>query len=396
MKSKWLLSIVLGLIAVYLFGDNGMGDREAAERVAQMNAAEKEELRQKLERYEQLPQEKQSQLHQLHNDLTEQENADELRQVMREYYAWLKTLNSVQRADLERKQLDERVSEIKGHLIKQEREHFANMGRVALQTLQLKPGEGEMETIRTWLLDWVGEHQETIFAAEDRLIEQYPGLKDRYEDDDDRKAFVYWVWMHWVPDLEVPRPDDKDFENLLSQLREETRKNIESQTELRKKELFDGLVHAAVASHSFGRHHRNVSMEDLQEFYRKLPEERQAQLASLPPDRWEAELRREYMRVLGWRSFGPRGGPGRGPRGPGGAGFGGPGPGGPGPGGIRPDRERDERGGGPRGGGPREEGREWGDRERGDRNRDGRPGEDREGPRRGPPRSGERPMPEET
>ncbi|MEX1042562.1 MAG: hypothetical protein WDZ51_18155 [Pirellulaceae bacterium] len=376
MKSKWLISVVLGLIAVYLFGGSGMGDHEAAERVAQMDAAEKEELRQKLERYEQLSLEKQSQLHQLHDDLSEQENADELRQVMREYYAWLKTLSSVERAELERKQPDERVVEIKRHVIKQERIQFASLGRLAMQTLELDPLDDEMETIRKWLLDWIGQHQETIFAAEPRLIEQFPEfawLKDRYDDAPERKAFVYWARMHWVPELEVPRPDDHDFAKLLPQLREETRKKIESQTDMRQKELLDGLVQAAVFAHF---HHRKVSTEDLREFYRKLPEERQAELASLPPDRWEAELRRDYMRSQGGRSFGPRGGPGRGPRGPGGPGMG-----------PRPDRDRDERGG-PRGGGPREEGREWGDRNRGDR--------PPEGPRRGPPRPSDKPMPDET
>lgn len=387
MKSKWLISVVLGLIAVYLFGRSEIGDREAAQRVAQMNASEKEELRQKLERYEQLSAEKQSQLYQLHKELSEQENADELRQVMGEYYAWLKTLNSVERADLERKQLDARVSEIKGHLIKQERAQFASLGRVAMQTLELAPIDGEMDTIRKWLLDWGGQHQETIFAAEPLLIERFPWLKkirDNEDQDPNRKAISYWALMHWIPDLEVPRPNDKDFEKLLPQLREETRKKIESQTEVRKKELLDGLVQAAVMSHGFhGHFHRNVSMEDLQEFYRKLPEERQAQLASLPPDRWEAELRRDYMRVQGWRSFGPRGGPGRGSRGPGGPGMG-----------PRPDRDREEWDG-PRGG-PRAEGRDRGNRDWNDRNEGERNRADREGPRRGPPRPDQRPVREET
>ncbi|MFN3149343.1 hypothetical protein [Bremerella sp.] len=342
--------VVLVLVTALI----GHGQESASERVARieaMSAADKSELRLKLERFERLSTEERNRRVALNEALDEHAEGDQLREVMHRYYDWLKTISSVERLKLQELPPEERITEIKRIIAAQERKQFEEFTRDAFR--DIKPKREDFQAIRGWFDEWLGAHKEEILANEPKLYERVPWLKDRLEDaSDDRKLFVIWVWMFRVPEVKAIMPSDEDFQRLATQLDKETQSKLQSEPPDRQRGLLAALMQAAVFSHFQNR----VDDDELQKFYRKLPEKRQAELAALPPERFDSELRREYMRENGNRFFGgrPPGGPpwdrddrdgrrgdGRGPddRGPEGRGDRGPGgPGGPPGGGMRGER----------------------------------------------------------
>lgn len=345
---------VLALVLVTaLLGHSQESSSERVARIESMSAADKSELRLKLERFEKLSTEERNRRIALNEALDEHTEGDQLREVMHRYYDWLKTISSVERLKLQELPPEERITEIKRIIAAQERKEFEELTRYAFR--DIKPKREDFQAIRTWFDQWLNAHKEEILANEPKLYERIPWLKDRLEDaSDDRKLFVIWVWMFRVPDVKAIMPSDEDFQQLAAKLDKETQEKLQSEPADRQRGLLGALMQAAVFSHFQNR----VDDDELQKFYRKLPEKRQAELAALPPERFDSELRREYMRENGTRFFGgrppgppwdrddrdgrrggdDRRGDGRGPddRGPDGRGPEGRGPGGP-PG-MRGDR----------------------------------------------------------
>ncbi len=358
------LTVVAVVLATALNGHSQETTSERVARIEAMSAADKSELRLKLERFEKLSTDERKRRIALNESLEEHAEGEQLREVMHRYYDWLKTISSVERLKLQELPLDERITEIKRIIATQERKQFEEFTRDAFR--DIKPKREDFQAIRTWFDQWLNSHKDEILAVEPKLYERIPWLKDRLEDaSDDRKLFVIWVWMFRVPDVKAIMPSDEDFQQLADQLDQETQKKLESEPPDRQRGLLGALMQAAVFSHFQNR----VDDDELQKFYRKLPEKRQAELAALPPERFDAELRREYMRENGTRFFGGRPpgppwdrdrddrdgrrgddrdgrrGDGRGPdRGPDGRGPDGRGDRGPGgPPGMRGDRERGPR-----------------------------------------------------
>jgi len=334
----------------------GHGQESTSERIARieaMSAADKSELRLKLERFEKLPTDERKRRIELYEALDQHAEGEQLREVMHRYYDWLKTISSVERLKLQELPPEERITEIKRIIASQERKQFEEFTRDAFR--DIKPKREDFQAIRTWFDQWLSGHKDEILANEPKLYDHIPWLKDRLEDaSDDRKLFVIWVWMFRVPDVKAIMPSDEDFQELAAKLDKETQNKLQSEPPDRQRGLLGALMQAAVFSHFQNR----VDDDELQKFYRKLPEKRQAELAALPPERFDSELRREYMRENGTRFFGgrPPGSPWDRDR----------------------DRDRDDRRGDGRDRGPGERGPDGrgpdrGPGMRGDRDRGGRP-----------------------
>lgn len=345
------VTVVALVMVTALIGHSQETVSERVARIEAMSAADKSELRLKLERFEKLPSDERNRRIALNEALDEHAEGVELREVMHRYYDWLKTISSVERLKLQELPPEERITEIKRIIASQERKQFEEFTRDAFR--DIKPKREDFQVIRSWFDQWLSAHKEEILANETKLYERVPWLKDRLEDaSDDRKLFVIWVWMFRVPEVKAIMPSDEDFQQLAAQLDKETQNKLQSEPPDRQRGLLAALMQAAVFSHFQNR----VDDDELQKFYRKLPEKRQAELAALPPERFDSELRREYMRENGTRFFGGRPpgppwdrdrddrdgrrGDGRGPdeRGP--EGRGDRGPGGPG---MRGDRDRGPR-----------------------------------------------------
>ncbi|GAG41333.1 unnamed protein product, partial [marine sediment metagenome] len=83
------------------------------ERVVQMAAAEKVQLHRLWERFQSLSPAEQEKLRQFEREIAEDEHAAELRDIMRRYYQWCKTLPAYQRLELLELPAKERVAHIR-------------------------------------------------------------------------------------------------------------------------------------------------------------------------------------------------------------------------------------------------------------------------------------------
>ncbi|QDU78087.1 hypothetical protein Pan97_51670 [Bremerella volcania] len=353
-------TVVALVLVTALIGHSQETTAERVARIEAMSAADKSELRLKLERFEKLSTDERKRRTALNEALNEHPDGEQLREVMHRYYDWLKTISSVERLKLQELPPEERITEIKRIIASQERKQFEEFTRYAFRDIQ--PKREDFQAIKIWFDQWRDAHKEEILANEQQIYDKVPWLKERLEDAaDDRKLFVIWAWLMRDPEMKAIMPSDKDFQQLSSQLDKETQQRLQAETPDRQRGLLSALMQAAVFAHFQNR----VDDDQLQKFYRKLPEKRQAELAALPPERFDAELRHEYMRANGGRFFGGRPpgppwdrdrderdgrdgrrGDGRGPddrdpegRGPEGRGDRGPG----GPPGMRGDRERGPR-----------------------------------------------------
>ncbi|MBI1248656.1 hypothetical protein GC197_12550 [bacterium] len=302
-RSGTSAATVIGVVLVTAM--IGHADESIADRTIQiesLSAAEKSELQLKLERFENLPSDERKRRITLNEAIDQHPDGKELRAVMHHYYDWLKTISSVERLKLQDLSPEERIIEIKHIMANQERKQFEEFTRDEFRDLfrDIKPTPKDFQVIHEWLDDWLEKHNDEIIALEPKLYQRVPWLKDRLEDAPPyRKRFVIWVWSIRDPEVSIA-PSDEDFKQLASKLDKQTQKKLEAETPERRKGLLGALMRAAVYSHFQSR----VNDEELQQFYRKLPEDRQAELAAMPPERFDAELRRDYMRANGTRFFG--------------------------------------------------------------------------------------------
>ncbi len=301
-------SAVAGLVAVVLaaaivsHANDLRHDRIA--RIEAMSVAEKAELNQKLERYQNLSPEQKEKLAALDASLEQHPEGELLREVMRRYYAWLKTLNPVERANLEKLPIAERIQEIKRLIGNQERQNFMELARDVHR--DIKPSREDFSAIHNWLHDWLKQHEGEILAAEDKVLQHAPWLKERLERaSSQRKIYELWLWMTRLEEVADLKPSEAEFQELAAKLQDDTRERLQLQPAARQPALLEALMWTAVLTPI----HMRIDEEDLQEFYQQLPEQRQAELVVLSPDEFDRELRKEYMKHRGYRVMGRPSGP---------------------------------------------------------------------------------------
>ncbi|GAA4431770.1 hypothetical protein [Bremerella cremea] len=354
-------TIIAVVLVTALIGVSQETLSERSERIAAMSATDKAELRVKLERFERLPSDERNRRIELNDALESHPEGEQLREVMDRYYDWLKTVDQSDRIKLQGMPVDQRIVEIKKIIGFQERQRFDELTRAAWQ--DIKPRPEDFAAIRSWFDEWLVKHQEEILANEPKLYAKFPWLEKRMSDlpPDRNKLSGIWAmsFRSDAPGINRLTPTEEELNELATRLDKDTQSRLNKEPSDRRMGLLNALMKNAFMSHM----HERVSDEELQQFYRQLPERRQAELAGLPPESFDKELRGDYMRANSGRYFG------------------GNRPGNPPPW-DRDGRRGEDREGGRRGGGP-------GDRGPGERGPDGRgPG--------GPPgmRDGRGPRPE--
>ena len=163
MNCNIAMRAVYSCVAVtMLFGASGNAataddSQSPRERVASMTDAEKEALRRKQERFEQLDPARQEELRQLHRRLERTPGADRLRQVMARYDEWLKTLSPGQRADLLELPPADRIARIKEI---QQQQESRRVREITAQ--QIEPED--VRVLFTWVYEFVGRHEAEVLA----------------------------------------------------------------------------------------------------------------------------------------------------------------------------------------------------------------------------------------
>jgi hypothetical protein len=98
-----LVALAAGVVAGLLWRrqlDDGELLAQRRAEVAAMSAAEKDQLRVQYRRFSDLPREDQQRLRQLDAELSSAEDAQELRQTLRRYHRWLRTVSLMQSREL--------------------------------------------------------------------------------------------------------------------------------------------------------------------------------------------------------------------------------------------------------------------------------------------------------
>ena len=127
---SWHSLGLLGIMALAAIGPTagtaeGISARRA--RIEQMSAAEKQLLREKKDRFDQLTEHEQDKLRLIHNQLEGDPDSERLTRVMENYFEWLKTLSPGQRAELLELGVDERIARVKFFHQEQQSQYFRRL-----------------------------------------------------------------------------------------------------------------------------------------------------------------------------------------------------------------------------------------------------------------------------
>jgi hypothetical protein len=281
--------IALLLVCPLLLGSDADFARERA-RIAAMSPAERAELAENQKWFNALDEVERRRIRQLHQDIEQAEDAEQLRQIMHRYCVWLETLPSETRFGLLEMPTAERLERIKK----------------LLRESQDKRG------LRRWL--------ETLRSrAMPRGAEDRPPPGPRGESDARRPDLRAW-WSERFPRGRTgppPRPTDEELANLRAQLSPETANDLQKRSPDEQwrwvmGQLRDEFWQETMTRRLTGRR-PEVSDAELTEFFENQPDETREQLLSLPGDEMYAKLREMYQRKPSPGDRFSRQGPGQGP-----------------------------------------------------------------------------------
>lgn len=308
--------------------------QEVRRFIAGMGPAEKYALRQKMERFQKLPQSEQERLIRLHQELISAPDSAELITVLQRYYQWFKLLTPAQRGEMEALKPEERIAWI--------RKTRSEMVAAAInRTLFNFPPERIRELLETSknsrpedrpapedvfvLMRFV---EETAAQRGERLLDQLSpqerqtlvGKLNQLHDPQQRKEFLAITWLQW----QLDHPDQssvltaQELDELLEKFSPTTQARLralprDEQLKRVSQWIRGSVFFRYVMPRVWADMRRPVSEQELSRFVEEhLSQEERAALLSLSPEEMQRELTRRYLRWrypgvgLGW-SFRGRG-----------------------------------------------------------------------------------------
>jgi hypothetical protein len=275
-----------------------------AQRLQKLSADEKEDLRRKKYRFDELKPDQKQRLRDLHASITSDPQAPELAKTVRNYHRWLATLDSTQRTAVQdEKDPQKRIAKIKEVVQAQEERRFREFVRDFAESLE----PADKEKFYKWFGDFVERH-------ETHLAKQMPGdVRRRYneakEADDSKLSRDYlmrtWSVQYRENESATPAPTAEDIDKLLASLSAEARQPFLAPEQRQARVIV--FMRAA----AFSRSVPQVSEDELKKFYASLkPDDpRRQRLESLDGgDDFLPELRRVWV-MDRWRERGRGGGP---------------------------------------------------------------------------------------
>ena len=260
--------------------------KDLVQYIKALNPSQKEDLRNKQERFANLDRTEQNRLRHLHEQIQEDKNPDELRDVMNRYYEWYKSLPPYNRPELASLPAEERIQLIK--LYKQEEQ----------TKITNRPPAGEdSKALWSWMGDIAAKREKTFSASlpprlQKNLTDMSPAA---------RRQFV--MWMMWQrpqggPNRE-PLFSDSDLTDLLQRFTAETRTLLAVKAKADQIRIIQNWAHNLLRQKN-PRHGSDVEDfvkdEPLAEFFEKdLTNEQRDRLMTLSSDDMQRELLRLYI-----------------------------------------------------------------------------------------------------
>jgi hypothetical protein len=266
-----------------------------------MDSSAQQNLLRKYEQFQALPADKQQRLRDLEAQIAGDPHGDRLREVLKRYHEWLKTITSSQRAELAELSPERRVEKI---------EQIQRQQRVTQRLESLTPGDSR--EIWRWIHDLVKKHHDDVIAS------MSTNDRRRFESQDEssqRRWLIYRTLGGWR-NTET-RVTQDDIDRLAKELSESARAALAAETTPETQRRLVGMwIFGTLQRSPSSQGDRRVNpllSEDLLEFLQNevAPAERE-QLLKKPREEMLRELRKMYFE-RGRRpgEFGPFDGPGR-------------------------------------------------------------------------------------
>lgn len=293
---------------------------EVRRLIAGMSPTEKYALRQKVDRFQKLPQSEQQRLIRLHQELMSAPDSAELIAVLQRYYQWFKLLTPAQRGEMEALKPEERIAWI--------RKTRSEMVAAAInRTLFNFPPERIRELLETSkssrpedrpapedvfvLMRFV---EETAAQRGERLLDQLSPQErqilisklNQLHDPQQRKEFLAITWLQW----QLDHPDQssvltaRELDELLQKFSPATQARLralprDEQLKRVSQWIRGSVFFRYVMPRVWADMRRPVSEHELSRFVEEhLTQDERAALLALPPEEMQRELTRRYLR---WR-----------------------------------------------------------------------------------------------
>ena len=256
-------------------------------RLEAMDADQRSSLRRKREKFEKMTPQQQASLRQFHDQFTSHEKTKELRETLSDYFDWLGTLPSRERAELADMPADDRLSEIARTLIRRASQEFGRSG-----ITQLPPEDAR--AVFHWHEKVVKRNAKKIRRLFSELVrKRYREKGAEIKNGPLRKLTSRPLNQLVGVLIRVDRDSVKemlysDFDQLFPELSPDAREILDSKTTNGKQELLLKWTEAANQTRS------KVTIVQLQKFFEQLSTEQRDELDEMSFEDWEQTLTRLY------------------------------------------------------------------------------------------------------
>ncbi len=354
MRCRMLTVAGLAVVAAATLSMPLLADEETLDhrrtRLEQMSDAEKTRLLQKKRRFDELARQEKKRYRQLHQELANDPQYEQLRGTLQRYSDWLKTLTPVERAGLSQLPADKRLARVRELMDAQATERFRLMVSEVVKSKDVLSPK-DLGVICDWTDRFLCTHSAEILAT----IGDNRFSKERSKFDPDKNVHFLRFW-YFRPDprqfhkpppdrdmppgpppppnserpedrnrseggwsLEdelaaedaydrLPRPSPEEEEQLVRRVSQQARAALKKATSQEERSL---IIQNWMRAAAFSRIMPPVSPEDLDRFVREsLEKDERDRLESMPRDRMYHELRQLYFRKRfqgGRRGMGPPG-----------------------------------------------------------------------------------------
>jgi hypothetical protein len=273
---------------------------ERRQYVEGLSAGRKEELQRLKERFDALDGDQQQQLRTLDDTLQKSPDAQYLRQVMRRYYEWFKTLASYTRAELAEMEPANRIKSVEERLKKDQ-----------ARDVSRRLGAEDMKNLQKWTKDYAALHEKEFRAT---LHDQQ--LKERLAKLSPTKGYqlMFFGMLRQAAGAERPQGllTEADLAKLRAALSPEAGQYLQTLPPDRQwRQVAEWMRHAARQRQAHGAIARPNDEALANFFEHDLSDEERDRLLSLPGEEMQRELQRLYWNLT---RPGPRGGSPHGPR----------------------------------------------------------------------------------
>ena len=273
----WFIALAAVFLPSWAHADDSPEERH--ERLQSLTEEENNDLVRKKRRFDSLSPDQQERLRQLHEQISTDAQAEQLRQTLVLYNEWLKTLTTDQRAELEGLSGEERIAKIREFKQHQEERNFR-----ILNESELPP-----EDVREIML-WANNY---IMRVQDEILAWMPPDYQRFARNADpqrRRRMIMNALAQRPPDKEVPLPNEDEIRSLMNRLSPDASRILKQETNLKKKIVlwFEQL--------GMARWMPPIGDEELRRFFQdQLSDEERKRLDHLPIEEQKNELRRMYV-----------------------------------------------------------------------------------------------------